>query len=59
MDPVDQIPVVVRRLCDGPVSQDAGVVDDDVHAAEVVDGRLDDGGAILHGVVVGHGFATY
>ena len=59
MNPVHKVPVVVGRLCNGSVPQDAGVVNDDIDPAKVVDGRLDDCRTILHGVVVGHGFATY
>ena len=42
MNPVHKVPVVVGRLCNGSVPQDAGVVDDDIDPAKVVDGRLDD-----------------
>ena len=59
MNPVHKVPVVVGRLCNGSVPQDAGVVNDDIDPAKVVDGRLDDWVAVLNGVVVGHSLAAY
>lgn len=54
----DQVPVGVLHLLEGDVAQDARVVQQHVHPAEAVHGRLDDLLAVLHGVVVGHGHAA-
>src|SRR5690554_3883812 len=58
MDLVDQIPVGIGHLGKTLVAQDAGVVDDDVHATELVHGALDDLVAIHNAVRVGNGSAA-
>ena len=43
------------------IAQDAGVVDEDIHRAKGLQGRLDDGFTAVrrrHIVIVGHGFAA-
>jgi hypothetical protein len=55
---VDEVPVLVGHLREGDVAEDAGVVDDDVDAAEGVERGLDDLVAVLDGVVVGDGLAA-
>src|SRR5690554_7254181 len=55
MNLVDQIPVGVGHLGKTLVAQDAGVVHDDIHPAEVVHGALYDLVAIHHAVRVGNG----
>src|SRR5690606_37207080 len=58
MDLVDQIPVGIGHLGETLVAQDAGVVDDNVHATEVVHGALDDLVTVNHAVRVGDGSAA-
>ena len=58
VDLINQIPVVFGHLVEAFVPQDAGIVDDDVDAAEIVHRGLDDLVAIGNGIVVGNGFAT-
>src|SRR5690606_642046 len=58
MDLVDQIPVGIGHLGKTLVAQDAGVVDDNVHATEVVHGALDDLVTVNHAVRVGDGSAA-
>ena len=47
MDVHDGVPQVVVHVVEGLVPEDTGVVDDDVDAAESVDGSLHDGVAVL------------
>jgi hypothetical protein len=57
VDGDDGVPQVLRHVLEALVPQDPGVVDDDVDAAEGVEGRLDHGvGALRRGdaVRVGH-----
>src|SRR5690606_20408663 len=58
MNLVDQIPVGVGHLGKTLVAQDAGVVDDNVHATAVVHGALDDLVTVHHAVRVGGGSAA-
>ena len=56
-----RVPLLLGHVEDHAVAQDAGVVDDDVDAAEAVDRGLDDGLPARHGgdrLVVGHGLAA-
>jgi len=55
MDQHDQVPVLVGHLRETDVSQDPGVVDQDVHPSEGIDGRLDNFVTELDRVVVGNG----
>ena len=60
--PDDGVPLLDRHVDHHPVTQDAGVVDQDVEPAEGVDGRLDQppGAVVVRDVVaVGHGFAAH
>lgn len=54
MDGHDQIPVMVRHVLEADVTEDAGIVDQDVDAAEVLNGRLNDLVAVDDIVVVSH-----
>ena len=58
MHTVDQVPVLVLHVLEADIAQDPGVVDEDVDAAEVLDGRVDDGLAVLDAVVVGGSVST-
>ena len=58
VDAVDEVPVLLRHLVKARVAQDARVVHHDVHAAEGVEGVLDDAPALLHRLVVGHRLAA-
>src|SRR5690554_5853665 len=58
MNLVDQIPVGVGHLGKTLVAQDAGVVHDDIHPAEVIHGALYDLVAIHNAVRVGNGSAA-
>ena len=54
----DQIPVLILYVLEANVTEDAGVVDENVNAAEVLDGGFDDCLAILNAVVVGHSLSA-
>ena len=58
MDAVDQIPVRLFHVLETDISQDTGVVDEDINTSECVDGRLDDGLSVLDRIVVGDGLAA-
>jgi hypothetical protein len=58
VDLEDEVPVLVLHVLEADIAQDAGVVDEDIDAAESLDGRLDDAVAILDAVVVGDGLAA-
>jgi hypothetical protein len=58
MDAVDQIPVRLFHVLETDISQDTGVVDEDINTSECVDGRLDDGLSVLDRTVVGDGLAA-
>lgn len=58
MDLDDEVKVLVLDVLEANVAQDAGVVNEDVDAPVVADGRLDDAVAELDRVVVGDGLAA-
>jgi hypothetical protein len=58
MDGHNKIPVRIRHVLEGYVSQDTGIVEEDIDAAVVLDGGLNDSVAILDAVVVGYCFAA-
>lgn len=58
MDLVDQVPILVLDVLEADVSQDTSVVEENINAAECLDGRLNDSLAVLNGVVVGDGLAA-
>jgi hypothetical protein len=55
---LNKIPIIVGRFSDRSISQDAGVVDDDIDAAEVVDRGFNQSFAVLDRIVVGNGLST-
>lgn len=54
----DQVPVLVLDVLEADITQDTGVVDQDIDATECLDGSLDDFVTILDGVVIGNGLST-
>lgn len=58
VDIVDEVPVRLLHVLEADIPQNAGIVDEDIDAAKGVDGRLDDGLAILDRVVVGDRLAA-
>jgi hypothetical protein len=58
MDGHNQIPVLVGHVLERDISQDTGIVEQDINAAIVLDGGLDDLVTLLDAVVVGDGFAA-
>ena len=54
MDLHNEVPVEISHLLEGNISQDASVVNDNVHSAEVVDCCLHNLVSELHRVVVGY-----
>mmetsp|Transcript_24549 Transcript_24549/g.35998 ORF Transcript_24549/g.35998 Transcript_24549/m.35998 type:complete len:213 (-) Transcript_24549:198-836(-) len=55
---VNEVPILVRHLGKRGVTEDTGVVDNNIDAPVSVHGGLDDLVAIHNGVVVGYGLAT-
>jgi hypothetical protein len=58
VDVVDEIPIRLLHVLEADISQNAGIVDEDIDPTEGVDGRLDDGFSILDRVVVGDRLAA-
>lgn len=58
MDSVDQIPVGILHVLKADIPQDTSVVEQDIDAAEGLDGGLDDCFTVLDAVVVGNGLAA-
>ena len=58
MNLVDQIPVEIRHVLERNISENASIVDEDIDAAKVLDGSVDDLFAELDAVVVGSGLAA-
>lgn len=54
----DQVPVLVGEVLEADITENTGIVDDDVDAAESLDGSLDDLVAVLDAVVVGDSLAA-
>lgn len=54
----DQVPVLVLHVLEGDISQNTGIVDQDINAAKSLDGSLDDLLAVLDAVVIGNGIAA-
>jgi hypothetical protein len=54
----NQVPILVLHILEADISEDAGVVEEDINAAKIINGSLDDSIAILDAVVVGDGFAA-
>ena len=58
MDRVDQVPIRVLHVLEADISQDTGIVDENIDATECLDSGLDDPIAVLDGIVVGDGLAA-
>jgi hypothetical protein len=58
VDGVDQIPIGVLHVLEADVSEDTGIVNENINAAECLDSSLDDLLAIVDAVVVGNGLST-
>jgi hypothetical protein len=58
MDVIDQIPVLIFHVLEADITQNASVVEEDIDAAEVVNGGLNDALAIFNAVVVGDCLTT-
>jgi hypothetical protein len=58
MDFVNEVPVLLLHVLEANIAQNSGVVNEDIDAAEVVNGGFDDGLAVLDRFVVGNGFAA-
>jgi hypothetical protein len=55
---VNQIPVIVLHVLKRDISQDSRVVDQDIDAAKVLNGSINNSLSVLHAIVVGDGFAA-
>lgn len=54
----DEVPVLVCEVLEANVTEDTGIVDEDIDAAKGLDGGVDDLVTILDAVVVGDGLAA-
>lgn len=54
----DEVPVHILHVLEADITEDTGVVDENIDAAESLDSSLDDLVTILDAVVVGNGLAT-
>lgn len=55
---VDKVPVLVLHVLKADIAEDTGVVNEDIHATEVLDSGVYDGFTILDAVVAGNGLAS-
>ena len=58
MDCCDEVPILIFHILEADISQDAGIVDEDINTAEVLNGSFNDLLAIRDAVIVGYGFAA-
>ena len=58
VDLEDQVPILILHVLEADISEDSGIVDEDVDAAERLDGCVDDLVAVLDRIVVGDGLAA-
>ena len=58
VDFVDEIPVLILHVLEADIPQDTGVVDEDIHSAEVLNGCVDNRIAVLDAVVVCYSLAA-
>lgn len=58
VDLEDQVPILVLHILEADIAEDTGIVDEDIDAAERLDGSFDNLVAILDAVVVGHSLAA-
>lgn len=54
----DEVPVLILHVLEADISQNAGIVDQNINAAEVLNGSFNDLLAIRDAVVVGYGLAA-
>ena len=55
---VDEIPVGILHVLEADIPENTSVVEQNIDAAEVLDGRLNDGLTVLDAVVVGNRLAA-
>ena len=58
LDSHNLVPLLVAHGLERAVTQDTGIVDQNIHTAPLVDNLLDDLGAFTIRVIVGHGLTT-
>lgn len=58
MDLDHQIPVLIRHILEANIAQDAGIVQEHIDSAKVLDGSVNDTVAVLDAVIVGDSFAS-
>jgi hypothetical protein len=54
----DQVPIVILHVLEADISEDSGIVDQDVDSAKGLDGRVDDLFTIFDRIVVGNSLAS-
>jgi hypothetical protein len=54
----NQVPIIILHVLEADVAEDTGIVDEDVDAAESLDGSFDDCLTILDTAIVGNGLAA-
>lgn len=54
----NQVPVIVLHVFEADISEDAGIVDQNIDSAKGLDGRVDDFVTIFDRIVVGNGLAS-
>jgi len=55
---VDEVPVRLLHVLEADISQDAGIVDENINATKGINGRFDDSFSILDRIVVADGLAA-
>lgn len=58
MDLDHQIPVLIRHILKANIAQNAGIVQEDIYSAKILDGSVDDTIAVLDAVIVGDSLAS-
>ena len=58
VDFVNEFPVCLLHVLEADITENTGVVDENIDAAKGIDGRLDDGLSVLDRIVVGDGLAA-
>lgn len=54
MNAVDEVPVLVLHVLEADITEDTSIVEENIDTAEILDGSLNDGLAVLDAVVVGN-----
>jgi hypothetical protein len=52
VDVVDEVPIRLLHVLEADISQNTGIVDENINATKGINGRLDDGFSILDRIVV-------